>query len=108
MHEDHINYKEIMFTISEMYNYTKYHFDTEENLLETYAYPDLEQHKLEHKKFIEYLNSKNRLEIIANKKETVVDLLKFLASWIFNHINNSDFKYSSYIISKLEDNNKEG
>lgn len=77
-------------------DYTRKHFSTEELVLYKYAYPDLEQHKGEHKKFIEKLEGfKNDF---LNKKITIsLEVLNFLKDWLLNHILISDKKYAEHV-----------
>lgn len=94
-------YDEIMTLISELLSYTKYHFEEEEKLLIAYGYPDIEEHIVEHEKFIDYLENLDQDEIDDNQEETLTELLKFIASWIFKHINNTDFKYSQFLVDRM-------
>jgi hemerythrin-like metal-binding protein len=77
-------------------DYTKKHFYTEELMLIKYAYKGLNEHKEEHKKFIEKLSGlKSELE----KGDITISLktLNFLKDWLLNHILISDKKYSAHI-----------
>lgn len=78
-------------------DYTKKHFLTEETMLFKYAYPESEQHKVEHSKFIKKLNS---LKSNFNKGKITISLeiLNFLKDWLLNHIKISDKKYSVHIL----------
>ncbi len=77
-------------------HYTKKHFSTEELVLYKYAYPELEQHKNEHKKFIKKIE--NFRSDFVNKKITLsLEVLNFLKDWLLNHILISDKKYSVHI-----------
>jgi len=91
------SFEEIMDTIDELESYTVYHFKEEEKMMLHYNYPELESHKIQHQKFISYLNNLDIMEINGNQEETLKELIKFVAVWIIEHINNSDFKYSDYI-----------
>jgi hemerythrin len=76
--------------------YTKKHFHTEEVALFKYAYPDIEQHKKEHQKFI--LKLKELKSDFKNDKVTVtLEVLNFLKDWLLNHILISDKKYAAHI-----------
>lgn len=90
-------YDEIMTLIGELLSYTKYHFEEEEKLLLAYGYPDLDEHVKEHEKFVSYLENLDEDEIDENQKEVLTELIKFIATWIFKHINNTDFKYSDFL-----------
>ncbi len=66
-------------------------------MLFKYAYPESEQHKVEHSKFIKKLNS---LKSNFNKGKITISLeiLNFLKDWLLNHIKISDKKYSVHIL----------
>lgn len=102
--KDHVesdNFDEILEQIDELANYTKHHFEDEEKMLKDNAYEDFDAHILEHKKFLDYLDELDFDAIDDNQEETLKELIKFIAGWIFKHINNVDFKYSEYIVEKL-------
>jgi len=101
-HDDSDTYDEIMSLIGELLSYTKYHFEEEEKLLEGHGYPDLDAHIVEHNKFINYLENINENDVDDNQKETLAELIKFIATWIFKHINNTDFKYSDFLVAKMQ------
>ncbi len=84
-------------------DYTKKHFFSEETMLFKYAYPEFEQHKLEHLKFIEKLNS-FKSDFNKGKVTISIEILNFLKDWLLNHIKFSDKKYSEHI-SKMDNDN---
>ena len=88
-------------SLSEIFNYltdyTKKHFFTEETLLYKYAYPEIDQHKLEHSKFIENLNNL-KSDFKTGKITISIETLNFLKDWLLNHIKLSDKRYSVYIL----------
>lgn len=89
----------ILEILEEMLSYTDYHFKREETYFETYAYPEAEIHKAEHKKFIEQVNTL----IEKYKKRDIrisLDTMSFLKDWLFTHILQSDKKYSEFLNSK--------
>lgn len=77
-------------------DYTKKHFYTEELMLIKYAYKGLDEHKEEHKLFIEKLNG---LKTDLKQGDITISLktLNFLKDWLLNHILISDKKYSTYM-----------
>ncbi|MBI9052823.1 MAG: hemerythrin family protein [Bacteroidales bacterium] len=77
-------------------DYTEKHFLVEETMLIKYAYPDYDQHKFEHSKFIEKLKSL-KLEFESGKITISLEILNFLKDWLLNHILNTDKKYSAHI-----------
>jgi len=76
--------------------YIKKHFFVEETMLVKYAYPDYDQHKVEHSKFIQKLNDL-KSEFKSGKITISLEILNFLKDWLLNHIQHTDKKYSAFI-----------
>jgi hemerythrin-like metal-binding protein len=92
--------KEIMArTLSDLVDYTSYHFSTEEGLFKVHAYPDYMQHKKEHdvltKQALELKERYSRGELIIS-----ADTMAFLKNWLSNHILGSDMKYAPFLKGK--------
>lgn len=85
--------------LSELVDYTKYHFEREEKLMLDNGYPDYEPHKRQHEEMIakvgEYMASYEK-----DRESTIDDLTNFLKSWLINHIAGTDQKYSSFLQEK--------
>lgn len=77
-------------------DYTKLHFSVEESMLVKYAYPDYEQHKFEHTKFIDKMNEL-KSDFQSGKITISLEILSFLKDWLINHIQHTDKKYSEHI-----------
>lgn len=89
--------EEVELAIESLIDYTKYHFEFEEKLMEKYSYPDLEIHKEEHLEFVEnIINLKNELKE-GHEIDVILGSMAFIAEWIFKHIAKSDAEYSRYI-----------
>ena len=85
--------------LSELVDYTKYHFEREEKLMQENGYPDFEPHKQQHEEMIEKVN--RFLESYENDREGTVDeLTGFLKTWLINHIAGTDQKYSQFLRDK--------
>ncbi len=85
--------------ITELYNYTKFHFITEERLMSEYDYPGFAQHRREHKELIGKV-----LAMMERKKENSLglssDLSIMLQEWLNSHILETDKKYSEYLATR--------
>ncbi|MCU7846243.1 MAG: bacteriohemerythrin [Candidatus Thiodiazotropha sp. (ex Monitilora ramsayi)] len=85
--------------LSELVDYTKYHFEREEKLMQENGYPDYEPHKQQHEEMIAKVNV--FLQSYENDREGTVDeLTGFLKTWLINHIAGTDQKYSQFLRDK--------
>jgi hemerythrin-like metal-binding protein len=81
-------------------DYTKYHFNREEIIMEVVDYPDLINHKLTHKKFIQEMDELNhKLKDSKTGKNRRV-LRTFLYEWYYSHITEVDQDISQYAKGK--------
>lgn len=95
-------YDEIVDNVHELKEYTIFHFNSEEAFFDTYGYSGSNMHKVEHQQFIDYLDGLDLSQVDANQQEALLDLVKFIAKWIFKHINDSDSKYAFEIKQKQQ------
>jgi hemerythrin len=81
--------------LSRLMDYTKYHFDFEEALLDELDYPELVEHKAKHQELIDQIGMilKSHLD---NKRHVDTALLMFLKHWLVKHIMNEDMKALSF------------
>ncbi len=77
-------------------DYTVKHFTEEEKLMEKHAYPQLAQHRVEHKALID--------KVVAFKKDfdaggasITPELMTFLQKWLTDHIQSVDQKYGDFL-----------
>ena len=86
--------------LQRLIDYTEYHFTTEEKYFDQFNYKESEEHKKEHKYFVEKVlefrqapdRGMDKLE--GSDNVISVDLWKLLKEWLVNHIKNSDRKYA--------------
>lgn len=83
-------YDYIMEVLEELRDYTRYHFNHEEQYMESIGYKRLFSQKVSHSEFIERLNNYMEKEIDRNQKDMLVDILNFLTDWLVEHIYHSD------------------
>lgn len=93
-------YDDIMEVVHELKDYTIYHFNFEERLMEKYGYENLEEHKKQHSSFVEKLSAMQDIDIDENQNKAMMDMLMFIADWIEKHILVSDFDYVKQVILK--------
>ncbi|MBL7004708.1 MAG: bacteriohemerythrin [Gammaproteobacteria bacterium] len=86
--------------LKDLIDYTVYHFDREEELMQKYDYPDFDAHQQTHKNMIEKVNNYvDRYE--SDSEEAIGELLKFLKIWLIKHIAGTDQEYSDHIKQKM-------
>lgn len=79
--------------VEEMVNYSKFHFETEENLMKVYGFIGLLTHKAEHAAFIKQAGD-FQSQFASGKVTLSIDILNFLKEWLTRHILGTDSKYS--------------
>ena len=86
--------KDVIGTIvSDLVEYTKFHFSAEEKYMKDFNYPEYDKHKAEHVYFVKKVEEyKDDLEKTNNL--LTIKVLSFLVDWLLNHISNTDKKYS--------------
>ena len=87
-------------TLTEMLNYAKEHFTTEEELMQEYGYPEIESHKEQH---IYFFKTTAELSINALNNQSMVsrEIVEFLKLWLTLHILKCDMKYKEFFKAKI-------
>lgn len=75
------------------------HFGEEEEMMEKYNFPDIENHKRLHAKFIEQMG-KFQNEINGRNLKAVEKLSEVLWNWLYTHINEIDYGYRDFFKGK--------
>jgi len=77
-------------------DYTKYHFEREEQMMRKNDYPDFIAHQAKHQEMIEQVN---KFVDLYNEKghDALKDISEYLTVWLINHINGTDKGYSQYL-----------
>ncbi|HKL98765.1 MAG TPA: bacteriohemerythrin [Mobilitalea sp.] len=83
-------YDYIIEVVNELKDYTKYHFDHEESYMNSVGYKRILSQKVAHNDFIEKLNEYQSDTIDENQKESLLELLEFLTTWLVEHIYKKD------------------
>ncbi|MEQ1531961.1 MAG: hemerythrin family protein [Sideroxydans sp.] len=86
--------KAIAGILDALMSYTQTHFALEERLMQLAKYKDFEAHKVEHKKLIEQLDNLCKMHLLE-EKTIYFEMLKFLKTWLKEHIVGVDTKYST-------------
>lgn len=88
--------KECVNLISEINDYSKSYFSTEERLLKENGYPDLSTHSKAHRQFTKYFISLRR-EVAEDAANLTDEVIFELREWLINHIFEFDSLYIPYI-----------
>ncbi|MDR2313283.1 MAG: bacteriohemerythrin [Spirochaetaceae bacterium] len=84
-------------TIHDAVDYVRFHFSTEEKLLERIKYPDLAAHKKEHEDFAREIIS--QVQAFQMGKAFVPNVfVRYLRDWVLTHIAVSDKLYAAYLL----------
>lgn len=95
----HDKYDEIMRLLGELKDYTEFHFNDEEALMERIHYPNLDFQRRAHNAFIERLVEINLSELDDmddNQQEYLLELMAYLQNWLINHILKADKLIGEY------------
>lgn len=95
------HFDEIMAILNKLKDYTVFHFNEEEEMMEKYGYPEIEKHRLEHKFFVNKINELDKEdEVDEEQKKITMEIITFIANWIENHILKTDQRYSKFFNDK--------
>ena len=88
--------KTIANLVSEINDYGKLYFTTEEKILKERQYPDREIHARGHRRFIRNAISLRR-EIAEDASNLTLDAILSLRNWLVEHIQTSDSLYVPFL-----------
>ena len=78
--------------LARLKSYSNFHFETEENLMRQSRYPDYEEHRREHERFVKTL-----AQLSKRTTEIADDLMVFLHMWVDQHTCNSDRRMMEHV-----------
>lgn len=73
-------------------NYSKFHFATEEKYFDEFSYAGAEEHKQQHREFIEKIEEIKK-QFSKNEFALSFELADYLEGWLIDHVLNTDKKY---------------
>jgi hemerythrin len=82
--------------LSELIEYTRYHFTAEEALMKDNAYPGYQSHRSAHSMLVEKVMDLE-LDLKAGKIALSVQVFQFLKDWLVNHIQGEDKKIAPFL-----------
>ncbi len=82
--------------LGNLVDYTRFHFRSEEVLMEKYRYPGLQLHRREHRAFTDRVT---RFYAMWKSGETslTLEVLRFLATWVAGHIAGTDHLFGEWL-----------
>jgi len=83
-------------TVGELAQYTRVHFQQEEEMLRKTGYPQLAPHQEMHKKFVADIESLQK-QAQSGQNTNSVKVLNLLRDWLVNHIQKTDKQYSAHL-----------
>jgi hemerythrin len=86
--------------LTEMIDYARKHFATEEILMRQYGYPGIESHNKEHDYFIN-TTAELAISFMNNRNTTGGEITEFLIIWLTKHILKTDMKYKDFFKEKM-------
>jgi hemerythrin-like metal-binding protein len=81
--------------LTDMREYASMHFKTEEQYMTASEYPDLEQHKDQHREFRRVMLDLC-MRTMAKDQKVPGKMMEYLIEWLVNHILHSDKKYGQF------------
>lgn len=91
--------EELQELIEAMFDYVRVHFAEEEDLFDEHGYPESHEHQGEHQRF-KLTAQEFYLQFRAGEQGVAAQIFDYLKTWLVEHIQVSDKKYSAFLISK--------
>ncbi len=82
--------------LGELYAYSVSHMTDEEDVLEEYGFPRLQEHRAEHRKFRRNVRSYMD-EFDAGNTAIAVSVFQFLQDWLHTHLSEMDGRYTEFL-----------
>ncbi len=107
MKKEKADIKEAINVITEINEYSKLYFSTEERYLKKKGYPDFHTHAKAHRQFAKISISLRR-ELSENEEYLTFDVIEEMRNWLINHILTIDTLYIPFlrINQYIEDSKK--
>lgn len=89
----------VNLALEQLAEFTSYHFQAEESILEQHNYPHLDEHRQAHQQILNRFNEL-QIEYHANPATMQQNLMQFLLDWLISHTKTVDQKYGPFLNSK--------
>lgn len=90
------DYDTIGEALADIMEFARMHFNEEEKILVGKQYPELNQHRREHKKFIKKIMAFRRL-YSEDPPKVADDAVKYIRAWLPLHIRDQDSRYAPFV-----------
>lgn len=90
----------IVRLLIELEKYAEFHFYSEENIMLSCGYPELERHKQIHRHLL--IKLANKIELYQSGETEAMNVLDFLTEWFMMHTLHEDRKIADHIHQELE------
>lgn len=82
--------------LKELLDYTKFHFNSEEEMMKKHEYQELESHKKEHQEMLDQIHRiETRYAEVGH--EAFEEVSEYLTRWLLQHICHSDKQYTDHL-----------
>jgi hemerythrin len=85
--------------LGELVSYTKFHFDSEDALMEKTAYGKREEHVFEHKRLLNEIIELRR-SIQDGHTVASVEVIRFLKNWLLTHFQGADKLLAQHLLAR--------
>lgn len=86
--------------ISELNAYARFHFISEENMMQREGYPRLQEHREHHHDLIDQLSIRQNMLLLKDSEKEANEIIDFLVNWFLNHTNHEDRLFADYLHAK--------
>ncbi|MGE0483718.1 MAG: bacteriohemerythrin [Gammaproteobacteria bacterium] len=83
--------------LAELNAYARFHFLSEENMMQRDSYPEFARHRRLHDDLIDSLSAREHEVILADDAAAVDDIVRFLVDWFVHHTAGDDRLYADFV-----------
>jgi hemerythrin len=98
LHHPNRNAEELKQVIRELYDYVKYHFKREEDLMQKIGYPNMPIHQQKHQDIVKDMN--HYLTSSHHMGEMLENFRTLMNKWVLNHIMDEDIQLGEFLVSR--------
>ena len=84
--------------VRELLDYTRTHFASEESLMATYNYPELEAHRQLHAELLGQVHDME-MRVELEGEMAALELSRFLVNWLTEHIQQTDKRFGAFVLA---------